>query len=201
MKMTKRKIFSIVMASIALFLFINTFIPHLKSYGSKVNLWDYKGIRVMMLISLLAIIAIYLLHLFMNLKHGIVRYANYATGYVTIFYLSMFFGNTDYLYVGIWLGLIASLGLAAISVLTTLTVQAIKKLLDERKMTYSSNALAAMVAICMSLICSLAYCLYNTIFVNVQVVISIITLMFLSFLGSTVGYDKVTQLIKQMGEM
>lgn len=91
--------------------------------------------------------------------------------------------------------------LAAISVLTTLTVQAIKKLLDERKITYSSNALAAMVAIGMSLICSIAYCLYNTIFVNVQVVISILTLMFLSFLGSTVGYDKVTQLIKQMGEM
>lgn len=91
--------------------------------------------------------------------------------------------------------------LTAISVLTTLTVQAIKKLLDERKMTYSSNALAAMVAIGMSLICSIAYCLYNTIFINVQIVISIVTLMFLSFLGSTVGYDKVTQLIKQMGEM
>ena len=91
--------------------------------------------------------------------------------------------------------------LTAISVLTTLTVQAIKKLLDERKITYSSNALAAMVAIGMSLVCSLAYCLYNTIFINVQIVISIITLMFLSFLGSTVGYDKITQLIKQMGDM
>lgn len=115
--MTKRKVFSIVMASIALYLFINSFIPYLKSYGTKVNLWDYKGIRVIMLISIIAVITMYLLHIFLNLNEKIMSYANYATGFISLFHVAMFFGNLDHLYVGIWLGLIASLGLVTIAVL------------------------------------------------------------------------------------
>ena len=117
MKMTKRKIFSIVMASIALFLFINMFIPQVDLGFSKRNLFDIKGDRVFFLLSVLAIMAVYLLHLFLNLKEKWVSYANYATGYVTLYYLSTFFGSLDYLYVGVILGLIASLGLVTISVL------------------------------------------------------------------------------------
>jgi hypothetical protein len=53
----------------------------------------------------------------MNLKHGIVRYANYATGFVTLFYISEFFAFVEHANVGLWLGIIAALGLATISVL------------------------------------------------------------------------------------
>ena len=122
MKLSMRKVFGIIMASLSLVLFIFSFIPHVKVstlYGSVTsNLWDgNKAQPVLMLFCYLAIIAVYLLHLFGILKEKWVSYVNYATGYITISYLYMFFGNLDYLYVGIWLGLIFSLGLATISVL------------------------------------------------------------------------------------
>ena len=119
MKMTKRKVFSIVMASIALFLFINMFIPYFKVGSTKINLWNdsFKGDRVIILLSLLSIMAIYLLHLFLNLKEKIVGYANYAVGFVTLYHIASFFARTDYLYVGMWLGIIASIGLVTISVI------------------------------------------------------------------------------------
>ena len=118
MKMTKRKIFSIIMASLALLLFIFSFIPHFKVYSSSANLWDgNKAQPVIMLFAYIAIIALYLLHLFLNLKEKWVNYANYATGYITLTYLVMFFADLDYLGVGLILGLLASLGLATISVL------------------------------------------------------------------------------------
>ena len=118
MKLTKRKVFSIVMASLALLLFIFSFIPHVKIFSSTANLWDgNKAQPVFMLFSYLAIIALYLLHLFANLKEKWVSYANYATGYITLTYLVMFFADLDYLAVGLILGLLAALALATISVL------------------------------------------------------------------------------------
>ena len=53
----------------------------------------------------------------LNLKEKIVGYANYATGFIVIFHFAFFFGSLDSLYVGSWLGLIASLGLITIAVL------------------------------------------------------------------------------------
>lgn len=91
--------------------------------------------------------------------------------------------------------------LAVISVLTSLTVQALKKLLDEKGFKYSSNMLAVVVSIILTLICSVAYIIYTAMPITPQVIISIFALMFFSFLGSTVGYDKVIQLIKQLGEV
>lgn len=91
--------------------------------------------------------------------------------------------------------------LAVISVLTSLTVQAIKKLLDEKGTPYSSNVLAALVAVALTMIVSVGYIIYMSITVTPQVIITAIALTFLSFLGSTVGYDKVIQLIKQLGEV
>jgi hypothetical protein len=91
--------------------------------------------------------------------------------------------------------------LAIISVLTSLTVQAIKKLLDEKGMTYSSNVLAAVTAVALTAISAIGYVIYTGTAVNAQVIITALALMFLSFLGSTVGYDKVVQLIKQLGEI
>ena len=117
MKMTTRKIFSIVMASIALFLFINMFIPQVDYGFYKNNVWDMEGFRVIMLFAIIAIIALYLLHVFIDLNEKWVKYANYATGFLTLFYVSYFFGSMKGLYVGLILGLLATLGLATISVL------------------------------------------------------------------------------------
>jgi len=95
-------------------------------------------------------------------------------------------------------GLLLS-ALAGISVLTSLTVQALKKILDEKGVTYSSNILAVVVAIVLTLAISIGYVVYTSVAVTPQVVVTVIALMFLSFLTATVGYDKVVQALKQLG--
>lgn len=90
--------------------------------------------------------------------------------------------------------------LALISGLTTLTVEAIKKLLNDKQIQYSSNLLAAIVAVILTLCVSVAYVLYFAVPLNVQVIISVIALIYLSFLCATIGFDKIKQLIEQMGK-
>lgn len=89
--------------------------------------------------------------------------------------------------------------LALISGLTTLTVEAIKKLLNDKQIQYSSNLLAAIVAVVLTLCVSVAYVLYFAVPLSVQVIISIIALIYLSFLCATIGFDKIKQLIEQIG--
>ena len=88
--------------------------------------------------------------------------------------------------------------LAIISGLTSLTVEAIKKILGDRK--YSSNLLAAIVAVILTVAVSAGYLVYFSISLTPQIVVIIIALVFLAFLASTVGYDKVVQLFKQIGD-
>lgn len=87
--------------------------------------------------------------------------------------------------------------LTIIAVLTSLTVEAIKKLLGERK--YSANLLAAIVAVVLTIAVSAGYLIYYSIALTPQIVVVIIALVFLSFLVSMVGYDKVIQMIHQLG--
>lgn len=87
--------------------------------------------------------------------------------------------------------------LAIIAGLTSLTVEAIKKLMGERK--YSANLLAAIVAVILTLAVSAGYMVYFSIALTPQIIVIILALVFLSFLASTVGFDKVKQLIEQVG--
>ena len=96
-------------------------------------------------------------------------------------------------------GLLLS-ALAIISVLTTLTVEGIKKLLDEKGKTYSSNILAVTVSFVITLIGSILYIIHFAIPVTAQVIVVIICLVFLSFLTATIGYDKVKQLFEQLSK-
>ncbi len=87
--------------------------------------------------------------------------------------------------------------LAIISILTSLTVEAIKKLLGDKK--YSSNLLAVIVAVVLTLAVSIGYIIFYSVTVTPQIIIIIIALVFLSFLASTVGFDKVKQMLEQLG--
>lgn len=91
-------------------------------------------------------------------------------------------------------------GLAILATFTSLVVEGVKKLLDEKGKTYSSNLLAVIVSVVSTLIVSILYIVYKSIPFSAQVVVIIIALMIFSFLTSTVGYDKVKQLIEQMGK-
>lgn len=89
--------------------------------------------------------------------------------------------------------------LAIISVLTSLTVEAIKKLLNEKGYKYSSNILAAIVSIVLTVAVSIGYIIYMSIAVTPQIIVTIIALTFLSFLTSMISFDKVKQLLEQLG--
>ena len=86
--------------------------------------------------------------------------------------------------------------LAAISVLTSLTVEALKKLLGEKIKSY--NLLAAIVSVVLTIAVSIGYIAYTGTTFTTQILVIIIALVFLSFLSSTVGFDKIKQLIEQL---
>lgn len=88
--------------------------------------------------------------------------------------------------------------LVIISAFTALTVEALKKILDEIGINYSSNLLAIVVSVVLTVALSACYMLYNSIAITTQNIITIIALVFLSFLSATCGYDKVIQLLRQI---
>ena len=90
--------------------------------------------------------------------------------------------------------------LALISVLTSLTVEAIKKILNEKKVEYSSNLLAVIVSTILTVALCVGYTLYFGEPFTIQKVIIMIALTFLSFLSATVGYDKIKMLLEQLGK-
>lgn len=86
--------------------------------------------------------------------------------------------------------------LALISAMTSLTVEALKKLLGEKIKSY--NLLAAIVAIVLTILVSVGYLIYTGTAFTAQIGVIMAALVFLSFLSSTVGYDKVVQMLKQI---
>lgn len=87
--------------------------------------------------------------------------------------------------------------LLIVSLVTNLTVEGIKKLLNETTIKYSSNVLAAVVAVLMSCAVCVIYS-SNDVAFTLKVGVEVCILMYLSFLTSTVGYDKVIQMIQQI---
>ena len=115
--MSIRKVFSIIIASVTLLLFIFSFAPHAAGRGWSVNLWDgNKATPIMYLLAYIGIITVYLLHIFLGLKEKWVMYANYAVGFVGFGYLTMFFTNLDNLGFGLVLGVLLAIGIVALSV-------------------------------------------------------------------------------------
>lgn len=89
-------------------------------------------------------------------------------------------------------------GLLIVSLLTNLTVEGIKKLLEGTNKTYSSNILAAILSTVIAGAVCVIYLVMNDIAFSVKIGVEIVILMYLGFLVSTVGYDKVLQTIKQI---
>lgn len=87
--------------------------------------------------------------------------------------------------------------LLTVSIFTGLTVEALKKLLGENN-KYSSNILACVVSIVLSVIIGVFYCILTGVIFNPVIIICIVALVFLSWLCAMVGYDKVIQAITQI---
>ena len=90
--------------------------------------------------------------------------------------------------------------LIAVSLLTNLTVEGLKKLMDERGITYSSNLLAAVTSVIIAAAIFGGYMIMNDIAFTIKIAVQIVVLMYLAFLSSTVGYDKIIQTLKQIKE-
>lgn len=88
--------------------------------------------------------------------------------------------------------------LLIVSLVTNLTVEGIKKLLNETTIKYSSNVLAAVVAVLVSCAVCVIYLVMNDIAFSLKIGVEVFILMYLGFLISTVGYDKVIQMIQQI---
>lgn len=88
--------------------------------------------------------------------------------------------------------------LLGVSLLTNLTVEGIKKLLDESHVKYSSNVLAAILSTILSGCICAGYLIMNDVGLSIKIGVEIVVLMYLGFLVSTVGYDKVIQTLKQL---
>lgn len=90
------------------------------------------------------------------------------------------------------------IALLVVSILTNLTVEGIKVLFDKSNVNYSSNVMAAFTAVIISVAVSAAYLVYTETAINAKIAVELLALMYLSFLVSTNGYDKVMQAIKQI---
>ena len=88
--------------------------------------------------------------------------------------------------------------LLIVSVITNLTVEGFKKLLDRTKVKYSSNVLAAILSVLIACAVSVIYLIMTDTVFTMKIGVEIVVLMYLGFLISTVGYDKVIQMLKQI---
>ncbi len=88
--------------------------------------------------------------------------------------------------------------LLVVSVITNMTVEGVKKLLNDTKIKYSSNALAAILSVLIACVVSVIYLVMTDTAFTVKIGIEIALLMYLGFLVSTVGYDKVIQMLNQI---
>lgn len=82
------------------------------------------------------------------------------------------------------------------SLLTTLTVEAIKKMINFKE--NKSNLIAAIVSIVLAIAVSIGYAIMTLVTINIQYIMFIIALCFLSWLCAMNGYDKVMQTLSQI---
>lgn len=85
--------------------------------------------------------------------------------------------------------------LLLISLLTNATVQGIKELFPNMK--FSKTALASVCSVILTLAISIGYILYTGTHLSTQIYVIIVSLMYLSFLVSTNGYDAIMKIIDQ----
>lgn len=89
-------------------------------------------------------------------------------------------------------------GLLITSTLTGLATEAVKNILNEYNKQYQANTLAGIVSLLLSLGIGVGYIVVTNTALTAQVVITLISLVFMSWLCAMVGYDKVVQTITQI---
>lgn len=90
--------------------------------------------------------------------------------------------------------------LTFLSGVNVLLTQATKKLIDETRMAYSSNVVALIDAVVCGFVGTLVYFLTAGDKIGSMEILMAVLMAISVWVGSMVGYDKVTQMIRQIGE-
>lgn len=90
---------------------------------------------------------------------------------------------------------VVSFILMVCSILTGLIVEAIKKMF----VVSMPNILAAVVSVIVGSFISIGYIMYNSIAIDINAVLYIVSTIVLSWLSAMLGYDKVMQTLSQIG--
>lgn len=88
-------------------------------------------------------------------------------------------------------------GLVVMSALVGLVTEAVKKILTDYNKSYHANTLAGIVSLVLSTVVGVCYVVMTGGVFTAQVIVGIITFVFMSWLCAMVGYDKVIQTIAQ----
>lgn len=88
--------------------------------------------------------------------------------------------------------------LTIFSSITSICVECCKKILDNIKITYSSNILVFVVACIVGISGTCVYYVFNSIEFNLVNVICVVLMGVATSIGAMVGYDKVVQTIQQL---
>lgn len=90
--------------------------------------------------------------------------------------------------------------LAVISILTSVTTEAVKKIFNGLNIKYSSDVLAGVLSLVFSVVIEIYLITLKGSEIGAQTLSEGISLAFLSFLGATLGYDKIIQTLAQINQ-
>ena len=88
-------------------------------------------------------------------------------------------------------------GLMAVSTLTGLVTEAVKKILTEHNITYRANTLAGIVATVLSVAVGVGYAIVTNTAFTAQFIVCLVALVLGGWLCAMVGYDKVVGMFKK----
>lgn len=95
----------------------------------------------------------------------------------------------------------AFIGLATLfSVVTSLCMEAAKKILDDMKVNYASNVVVCIIAAIVGIFGTCAYYVLFSIDFTAANIVCALIMSLTTAVGSMVGYDKVIQTIKQISD-
>ena len=92
------------------------------------------------------------------------------------------------------------IGLMLVSTFTGLVTEAVKKIMDERNAVYRANTIAGIVAAILSAGIGICYTVFSGIGFSGEVIVCIVSLVFMGWLCAMVGYDKVIGLFKDINK-
>lgn len=86
-----------------------------------------------------------------------------------------------------------------LSALTSLLTEAVKKTLDGLKVNYINEVVVIIVDIVASIGGAIGYYILNDIDFSLKNIVIICALILCNYIGSTVGYDKIIELLEAIG--